>query len=123
MNRKERRTQVSKERKEKKQGLVKSVEEKLHDAIHEAVNRVIPKTTSPADVPYPEVIRGLGMVAAAFSVQLAASLAADPSEVSTLVSEGRAEFLRGMGDYYDGIAGALGVEIKIEPEGPTLVLP
>ena len=77
--------------------------------------------TRQADVPHAEVIRGLGMVAAAFAVQMAASLAADPSEVPTLVTEGRAEFLKGMAQYYDGIAEALGIEI--EQQGPTLVLP
>ena len=50
-------------------------------------------------------------------------MAADVSEVPTLIRENRPEFLKGMGDYYDGIAQALGVETKPEPEGPTLVLP
>jgi hypothetical protein len=63
------------------------------------------------------------MTAAAFTVQLAASLAADESEVPTLIAEGRGEFIKGMGGYYDGIAEAFGVDTTPEPEGPTLVLP
>jgi hypothetical protein len=125
MNRKERRTQAAKSRISEKPSQKKkpgSVEERLHDAIHDAVAKVL-KGTSPADTPHSEIIRGLGMTAAAFAVQLAASLAADETEVSTLISEGRPEFLRGMGDYYDGIAQAFGVDTKPEPEGPTLVLP
>lgn len=126
MNRKERRTKAAKDRKNEKASQAKrppkNVEERLHDAVHEAVSKVL-KGTAPDDVPHQQIIRGLGMTAAAFAVQLAASLAADESEVPTLIAEGRAEFVRGMGDYYDGIAGAFGVETKPEPEGPTIVLP
>jgi hypothetical protein len=122
MNRKERRAKAARSRKSAKESQAKSVEERLHDAIHEAVAKTVGKV-SPADVPHAEIIRGLGMVSAAFAVQMAAGLAADPSEVPVLVNEGRVEFLKGMGQYYDGIAEALGVEIEQEPAGPTLVLP
>jgi hypothetical protein len=125
MNRKERRAQAAKSRKNEKGSQAKShknVEERLHDAIHEAVAKVVGRV-SPDDVPHKEIIRGLGMTAAAFAVQLAASLAADPSEVPTLIREGRVEFTSGMGGYYDGIAGAFGVDTAPEPEGPTLILP
>jgi hypothetical protein len=121
MNRKERRAQAAKGRRSGKESSAKSIEERLHDAIHEAVAKVVPKSVAPPDVPHAEIIRGLGMVAAAFAVQMAGSLAADPSEVPLLVTEGRAEFLKAMGQYYDGIAEALGIEA--ESQGPTLVLP
>lgn len=126
MNRKERRARAARSRRSEKEnqakGPPKSVEERLHDAVHEAVGKVL-KGTQAGDVPHREIIRGLGMTAAAFAVRLASSLAADESEVPTLIKEARPEFLRGMGDYYDVIAGAFGVETKPEPEGPTLVLP
>jgi hypothetical protein len=60
-------------------------------------------------MPYPEIIRGLGLVAAAFAVQSGVP---------------RAEFCNGMGGYHDGISEALGIEVEpVEPKGPTLVLP
>ena len=67
------------------------------------------------------IVRGLGLIAAAFAAQHAMSLAADQSEVAALVNGARAKFLANMAGYYDGIAKELGVEI--EQEGPTLVLP
>jgi hypothetical protein len=110
-NRKDRRTEAAKARKtERKNGASaatkKPVQERLQEEIHEAIARVVPHDTSRDDMPFPEIIQGLGLVAAAFGVQSGVT---------------RADFVEAMGGYYDGIAEALG--IATEPKGPTLVLP
>lgn len=111
MNRKERRVEAAKARQSQRKNAKQAadgrpLEERLQMAIHEAIARVIPPTMHTTDVPHAEIIRGLGLVAAAFAVQ---------SNVS------RSEFLEGMGSYHDGISEALGLEV--ESQGPTLVLP
>lgn len=126
MNRKARRAKEANARRKAKNDpnhqAERDIEERLHDAVHEAVAKVL-KGIEPSEIPHQKIVRGLGMTAAAFQVQLARSLAADRSEVPTLIIEGRAEFIRGMVEYYDSIANALGVDTSPEPSGPTLVLP
>lgn len=105
MNRKQRRAEMANAR-NKSDDPAEGFDSRLQLAIHQAIQRVVPPGTLPESVPHAEIIRGLGLVAAAFAVQ---------SNVS------EAAFANGMASYHRGISEALGIESA--PKGPTLELP